>query len=425
MKLSFDAEGQGATLSDGTLQALGRVHQLLHEKAGAGRDFLGWLEYEESFDHDFARTVQSLAIEIKAQADVLVVLGIGGSYLGARAFIEALTDPYGQTGVEILFAGYHLSGRSLASLLSYLEGKRVYLNVISKSGKTLETALAFRVLKDWMKRREPETYHQRIIATTDPTEGALRIQADQAGFRTLPIPKDIGGRYSVFTAVGLLPIAVAGFRLDDVLFGLKQGIIDFGESDPDRNPAYRYAGLRYGFWQEGRTMEIFALSDPRLHYLGEWLKQLFGESEGKEGKGLYPSALHYSTDLHSLGQWLQEGPGGFFETFVGFRESEIFMTVPSETGGADRLGPLEGRSFNEVNRIMLDAAKQAHLEGGVPILSVEMDCLDAGHLAYLMYFFMKACAASGYLLGVNPFDQPGVEAYKRHMRESDSIKKQE
>jgi glucose-6-phosphate isomerase len=375
------------------------------------------LDYAESFKDPFALQIVALGKEIKEMADVLVVLGIGGSYLGSKTLIDGLNPFFKKSKTEIIFAGHQLSGVYLEELLESLEGRSVYVNVISKSGTTLETALAFRFLMNFMRSHYPDTWAERIIATTDPEKGALRTLCDREGIRSLPIPADIGGRYSVFTAVGLLPAAVAGIDITDLLMGLKKGIVDFGQADLKKNLAYQYAATRHMLYKEGKRIELFALHHPALMSLGEWLKQLFGESDGKNGRGLFPAAAMFSTDLHSLGQWIQDGKRNIFETMINIENSEKEVCIPSVDESYDGLDHLVGRPMQEIDRIMMASAMKAHLSGGVPVVSIQMERLDAYHLAYLMYFSMRSCAMSGYLADINPFDQQGVEAYKQNMRE--------
>lgn len=362
--------------------------------------------------------IEKIALEIIERAQVLLVIGVGGSFLGARAVIDACT-PYFRTknGIEVLYAGNNMSGAYLQQLLAYLETKEVYVNVISKSGSTMEPALAFRVVKQCMERRYGEQSKNRIIATTDPEKGLLKQIAEKEGYRQLTIPAEVGGRYSVFTSAGLLPIAAAGIDIQSFLSGAKQAEQDFSNDDITTNAAYQYAFSRFDLYKQGYSVELLASFEPRLNKLHEWWKQLFGESEGKEHKGLYPSTVNYSTDLHAIGQFIQEGSRIMFETLIHFENVEEDIDIPFCSEDLDGLNYLGGRSMNQINATSKDGVALAHEEGGVPVLKIELPKLDAYHVGYLMYFFMKACVISATLLEVNPFDQPGVEAYKRKMIE--------
>lgn len=361
-------------------------------------------------------SIQHVANEIKERADVLVVVGVGGSFLGARAVIDALT-PYFRSlnGVEIVYAGHNMSGAYLKQLLTFLDAKSVYVNVISKSGSTMEPALAFRVLKQYMEERYGAEAGQRIIVTTDAEKGILKQIAQKQGYRQFIVPADVGGRYSVFTAVGLIPMAVAGVDIHDFVRGGKQAEKDFSHPDVNHNAAYQYALARYEMYRRGYHVELLASFEPRLNKLHEWWKQLFGESEGKEHKGLYPSTVNYSTDLHAIGQFIQEGSRIMFETLIHFDCIEEDVCIPYCPKDVDGLNYLAGRSMNDINATSKDGVALAHEEGGVPVIKMQLPTLDAYHVGYLMMFFMKACVMSADLINVNPFDQPGVEAYKQKM----------
>lgn len=362
--------------------------------------------------------VEQVATEIKQNAKTLLVIGVGGSFLGARAVIDACT-PYFRTnnGVEVLYAGNNMSGAYLKQLLTYLDTKEVYVNVISKSGSTMEPALAFRIVKQYMENRYGTESKHRIIVTTDGERGLLKQIADREGYRKFVIPSEVGGRYSVFTPVGLLPIAAVGIDIRAFIDGASQAEIDFSNEQIEQNAAYQYAVARYELYKQGYSVELLASFEPRLNKLHEWWKQLFGESEGKEHKGLYPSTVNYSTDLHAIGQFIQEGSRIMFETLIHFEEVEEDIDIPFCVDDLDRLNYLGGRSMNQINATSKDGVALAHEAGGVPVLKIELPKLDAYHVGYLMYFFMKACVISATLLEVNPFDQPGVEAYKRKMIE--------
>lgn len=364
------------------------------------------------------REINEIASEIKNKANVLLVIGVGGSFLGARAVIDAL-NPYfrSNNGVEIVYAGNNMSGAYLKQLLTYLDTKEVYVNVISKSGSTMEPALAFRVVKEYMENRYGVHAQQRILVTTDAEKGVLKQIAEQEGYRQLVVPADVGGRYSVFTAVGLLPIAVAGFNIQQFVDGAKVAEHDFSNPIIEKNNAYQYALTRYDLYKKGYAVELLASFEPRLNKLHEWWKQLFGESEGKELKGLYPSTVNYSTDLHAIGQFIQDGSRILFETLIHFEQIEEDIYIPTMADNLDGLDYLSGRSMNEINATSKDGVALAHEQGGVHVLKLEIPKLDEYHIGYLMMFFMKACVMSAELLEVNPFDQPGVEAYKQKMVE--------
>ncbi|TSI04290.1 glucose-6-phosphate isomerase [Lysinibacillus sp. BW-2-10] len=360
--------------------------------------------------------IEHVAKEIQASADVLLVIGVGGSFLGARAVIDACTPYFNTNNVEVLYAGNNMSGAYLTQLLTYLESKEVYVNVVSKSGSTMEPALAFRIVKQYMEERYGNESKQRIIITTDGNTGLLKEMADREGYRQFVIPTEVGGRYSVFTSAGLLPIAAAGIDIHSFLRGARQAETDFA-MDELNNPAYQYAFTRFELYREGYVMELLASFEPRLNKLHEWWKQLFGESEGKEHKGLYPSTVNYSTDLHAIGQFIQEGSRIMFETLIHFEEVEADVEIPFTLDDCDGLNYLAGRSMNAINATSKDGVALAHEEGGVPVIKIVLPKLDAYHVGYLMYFFMKACVISATQFGVNPFDQPGVEAYKKKMVE--------
>lgn len=378
----------------------------------------GWvnLPFETA---DLLNSIGSVANEIKANADVLVVIGIGGSFLGARAIQDALTPYFGQhqNGVEVVYVGQNMSGAYIQQLLNSLRFKDVYVNVISKSGTTLEPALAFRVFRQYMEKRYGEQAKDRIIVTTDVEKGLLKQIAQNSGYRQFVIPSNIGGRFSVFTPVGLLPIAAAGVDINHLIEGAKKAAIHLKEEKLEMNEAYRYAVIRHSLYKQGYQIELLASFEPSLARLHEWWKQLFGESEGKEKKGLFPATVTYSTDLHAIGQFIQEGSPILFETFLHFKEISDDYRIPFDNRNEDQLNFLSNLSFNEINATSKEGVAIAHSNGGVPVIQLELQRLDSYHLGYLIYFFMKACVMSAYLLEVNPFDQPGVEAYKNKMLE--------
>lgn len=382
-------------------------------------DLTGWMTYPLEDHESLFVSLEKVTAEIRDVADVLVVVGVGGSFLGARAIVDALT-PYfgkGKNGVEVLFVGQNMSGAYIQGLLSYIADKEVYVNVISKSGGTMEPALAFRVMRAYMEERYGAEAVHRIIVTTDAERGLLKKMADTARYRQFVIPANIGGRYSVLTPVGLLPVAVAGVDIRALMQGAKAAAVELDVSDLSKNHAYKYAVMRHMMYENGYAVEVLASFEPSLNKFHEWWMQLFGESEGKERKGLYPTTVNFSTDLHAIGQFIQDGSRVLFETLLHFHEIEVDFPVPFDARNEDGLNYLSNRTFNEINAISKQGTAMAHAEGDVPVIQLELPRLDAFHLGYLIYFFMKACAMSASLLGVNPFDQPGVEAYKRKMLE--------
>ncbi|NMB45410.1 MAG: glucose-6-phosphate isomerase [Firmicutes bacterium] len=392
------------------------AHRLLHSGKGPGSDYLGWLELPRNYDREEFARIKDTAAEIRANADAFVVIGIGGSYLGARAAIEMLTPPFSDKQVPVYFVGNSLSSSYIADLLVMLETKNVYLNVISKSGTTTEPALSFRIFRDFVEKKYGKADAQkRILATTDRSRGALKQMADVEGYRTFVIPDDIGGRYSVLTAVGLLPMAVAGIDIDDVLGGAEAAVQYYSSPQLKSNPCYQYAAVRNCLHRKGKLIEILVTYEPALHYLAEWWKQLFGESEGKDHKGLFPASVDFTTDLHSLGQYIQDGLRILMETVIHVEHPKADIAIAGDTEDSDGLNYLAGKTVNYVNHKAFEGTLLAHNDGGVPSVVVEVPQLNEFHFGQLVYFFEKACAISGYLLGVNPFDQPGVEAYKRNM----------
>lgn len=395
------------------------AHRALHDGTGAGSDFLGWLDLPQNYDKDeYARLLRA-AERIRGDSQILVVIGIGGSYLGSRAAIEFIHSPMynllKKNTPDIYFAGNSISADALWELLSICDGRDVSVNVISKSGTTTEPALAFRVFRDYLEKRYGrEGAKKRIYVTTDKSRGALKALADAEGYETFTVPDDIGGRYSVLTSVGLLPIAVSGADTGAILSGAAAAMADTASPGP-QNLACRYAALRNILYRKGKTTELLVSYEPHLWCFAEWFKQLYGESEGKQNKGIFPGSLCFSTDLHSLGQYVQEGLRNLFETVLWIKEPRHDVAIEASGDNADGLGFLEGRTVSYVNRRAFEGTTLAHTDGGVPNIVLEIDARDEWHFGYLVYFFEKACAISGYILGVNPFDQPGVEAYKRNM----------
>ena len=395
----------------------------LYEGTGAGNDFLGWLHLPSSITDAHLTDIEQTAERLRA-CQAVVVIGIGGSYLGARAVIEALTDSFDalRTGADrthpvILYAGNQIGEDYLSELCDLLRGRDFGIINISKSGTTTEPAIAFRILRSLLEENVgAAAARERIVAVTDRARGALRTLADREGYKTYVIPDDVGGRYSVLTPVGLLPIAVAGIDIRALVRGAVEMERAVGPDVPfDRNPALRYAAARQTLYREGKKIEILANFHPKLHYVGEWWKQLYGESEGKDHRGLFPAAVDLTTDLHSMGQWIQQGERTIFETVVSIDAPERTLSVPTDADNLDGLNYLAGRRVDEINKMAELGTRLAHASGGVPNIRVSIPRLTADHLGGLLYFFEAACGISGYLSGVNPFDQPGVEAYKSNM----------
>ena len=402
---------------------INQAHTNLHNKTGLGNNYLGWLDYPTSYDKIEFDKMKTCADHIQKTSDILLVIGIGGSYLGARAAIELLTHSFqneltkGRRKVpKILFVGHHMSSTYMTDLFDVLHDQEFSINVISKSGTTTEPAIAFRIFKKLLinKYGEKEA-RKRIFVTTDKHSGALKQLANKEQYETFVIPKDIGGRYSVLTAVGLLPIAVSGIPIDEMMQGAKLAMDELSSSQLENNPSYQYAALRTLLYKQGKLIELLVSYEPHFHYFQEWWKQLFGESEGKNGKGIFPAAASFSTDLHSLGQYIQDGERHLFQTILHVNKPRQDVMIEKEEQDIDGLNYLAGKTVNEVNQKAFEGALLAHTDGGVPCAVVEMDKIDAFTFGYLVYFFEKACAISGYLLEVNPFDQPGVEAYKQNM----------
>jgi len=402
---------------------ISKNHQALLEKTGAGNNFLGWLTLPSDIDDALLRDIDSTAVRIRELADVFVVVGIGGSYLGARAIIEALKHNFNQLlqtkGAKnpiILYAGQNLSEDYLADLFDVLDRYDYAINVISKSGTTTEPAVAFRILKNHIEKKYGNGARERIIVTTDSSKGALRKMANDLGYKSYIVPDDIGGRYSVLTPVGLLPIAVGGFDIKALVNGAKKMQLQLAETtDIERNPAALYAASRNALYMQGKFIEIMVNYQPNLSFFAEWWKQLYGESEGKEGKGIFPASVINTTDLHSMGQYIQDGERKIFETVLSVGKSKRKLLIPAEKEDLDQLNYIAGKNIHYVNQMAERGTTLAHLDGGVPCIEISIDKVDEYHLGGLIYFFEFACALSGYTLGVNPFDQPGVEAYKRNM----------
>lgn len=424
MTIKFDYSN--ASVKDHEIQGfeplIGVAHDMLHEKTGLGNDFLGWVTLPNDYDKEEFARIQKAAEKIREKAEILVVIGIGGSYLGAKAALEALNHSFynmqgeERRGPQIVFAGNNISGTYLKDLLSIIEGKDFCINVISKSGTTTEPAIAFRVLKEYLENKYgKEEAKERIFATTDKARGALRQLADSEGYETFIIPDDVGGRFSILTPVGLLPIAVSGVDIAEMMAGALEGFEEYNNKNVSENACYQYVAVRNALYNKGKTTEILVDYEPSLSYVAEWWKQLFGESEGKDGKGIFPASVHFSTDLHSMGQYIQDGRRDIFETVVNVEKPLKDVEIKEDEKNLDGLNYLSGETFNFVNSKAFEGTLLAHIDGGVPNLIINLETMDAKTFGKLIYFFEKACGVSGYLLGVNPFDQPGVEAYKKNM----------
>ena len=392
--------------------------RVLREGTGSGNDFLGWRDLPKDFDKEEYERIKAAAKRVRENSDIFIVIGIGGSYLGARAVLELLLGEQHNELCKprVYFAGNSISAADLSDLLEICETGEVSVNVISKSGTTTEPAVAFRTLRDYLIRRYGEKEAaKRIIATTDRARGTLKKLSDEQGYETFVVPDDVGGRFSVLTAVGLLPLAVAGIDTDALLKGAADYRAAIDLDDTLNNPSNLYAAVRNILYRKGKNVEVLSCFEPRFRMMGEWYKQLFGESEGKEQKGIYPSSALFTTDLHSMGQYIQDGSRFLFETLVSFLNTGSGLAVNNEAVDFDGLNYLAGRTLEDINQVASDATLRAHVEGGVPCSIIEVERMNAYDLGELIYFFERACAVSGYVLGVNPFNQPGVETYKRNM----------
>ncbi len=391
----------------------------LEKGTGAGNDFLGWMHLPSATPESLVADIEKTAATLRNDCEYVVAIGIGGSYLGAKAVIEARSDSFAAykpaSGARVIFAGQNIGEDYTHELVSLLKGKKFGIIVISKSGTTTEPAIAFRILKEMLEAQEGKEFASKhIVAVTDAKRGALRSLATEEGYATYVIEDNVGGRFSVLTPVGLLPIAVAGFDIRSLLDGAKAMEAATAAAD-DSNPAYLYAKTRNALYAEGKKTEILVNYNPKLHYLGEWWKQLYGESEGKEHKGIFPAAVDNSTDLHSMGQWIQEGERTIFETVISVSEQQHEMVIPSDAANLDGLNYIAGKRIDEVNKMAELGTVIAHVDGGVPNIHITLGSLTERCLGEIIYFFEKACGISGYILGVNPFNQPGVEAYKKNM----------
>ncbi|WP_338452305.1 glucose-6-phosphate isomerase [Niallia oryzisoli] len=423
MTLSFDYTNVKPFMNQsevGNLAPFVQVaHDMLHNKKGPGSDYLGWVTLPFDYDKEEFSRIKQAAERIRKSSDALIVIGIGGSYLGARAAIDALSHTfYNQMSnqTQIYFAGHNISSTYVSHLIELLEGKDISINVISKSGTTTEPAIAFRIFRDYLEKKYgKEEAKKRIYITTDKEKGALKQLANEEGYETFVIPDDVGGRYSVLSAVGLLPIASAGLDIDQMMAGAAAAADKYNNPDLATNESYQYAAIRNVLYRKGKSIELLVNYEPALHYVSEWWKQLYGESEGKDNKGLFPASVDFSTDLHSMGQYVQEGRRDLIETVIQVAKPKVELTIQPNAANLDGLNFLAGKTMDEVNKNAFQGTVLAHVDGGVPNMVVELDQLNEYTFGEMVYFFEKACGISGHLMGINPFDQPGVEAYKKNM----------
>ncbi len=424
MSLSLNEQYLNGFISSSEVNKIAHITEaafsLVKNKSGAGSDFLGWFDFPENYDKEEFTRIKVAAEKIKKSCDVFVVIGIGGSYLGTRAAIEFVKSPFynnlAKDTPQIYFAGKSISPSELSDILTLCENKDVCINVISKSGTTTEPAVTFRIFRDLLEKKYGEEgARERIFVTTDKARGKLKEFSTEKGYETFVVPDNIGGRYSVLAAVGLLPIAVAGIDIDSMMKGAQDAKVRFSDPSIETNDCLRYAAIRNILYNRGKTIELLVAYEPAVQMFCEWWKQLYGESEGKDGKGLYPSSVIFSTDLHSLGQYVQEGLRTMFETVIDFKKSNDTVLIPNDENNIDGLNFLSGKDLHDVNRMAMTGTLFAHCDGGVPNVVLEVEDRSEYSFGYLVYFFELACAISGYMLGVNPFDQPGVEAYKKNM----------
>ncbi|HCX03128.1 MAG TPA: glucose-6-phosphate isomerase [Clostridiales bacterium] len=399
-----------------------QCHNMLHKGTGEGSEYVGWVDLPNNYDKKEFERIKRAGEKIRKDSDVLLVAGIGGSYLGARAAIEMLSHTFynelpkeKRKGPKIYYIGHNISSTYISELLETIKNEEVSVNVVSKSGTTTETALAFRILREFMEDKYGEKAGERIYATTDKSKGALKTLADNEGYESFVIPDDVGGRYSVLTPVGLLPIAAAGINIDEMMEGALDAFNDLSNVHLEDNEAYKYAVVRNLLYNKDKNIEIMVNYEPNLFYLGEWFKQLFGESEGKDGKGIFPASLNFTTDLHSMGQYIQDGRKNIFETVLNVGKSKKDIKVKEDKDNLDGLNYLSGRTLDYINKKAMEGTIKAHVDGRVPNLMINIPELNPYYAGYLFYFLEKSCGLSGYLLGVNPFNQPGVEAYKKNM----------
>lgn len=393
-----------------------RINKMIMDKSGLGNDFLGWVDWPRDYDKEELEKIKKDAQYVRDHFDILVVCGIGGSYLGARCALEALNGLKSDDKLEIIFMGQTFSPNYVAQVMDYLKGKNFAINVISKSGTTTETSISFRLLKELLESQVgKEKARKAIYATTDKEKGALKTLCNNEGYATYVLPGNIGGRYSVFTAVGTFPLACAGVDVDALIKGAYEARKEIEAAPLKDNKCYQYAVMRDYMYRHNKPVEMYVTYEPQMSQISEWLKQLFGESEGKEHKALFPSSATFSTDLHSLGQYIQDGTPLLFETIINVMEPRLDVKIPHDKDDLDGLNYLEGKSLAYVNQKAFEGTLKAHEDGGVPCNVIYLDKLDAYNLGYLFYFFMRACAMSAYLLDINPFNQPGVEVYKKNM----------
>lgn len=399
------------------------IHESLHEKANNEEEFLGWLNLPSNYDKEEFKRIQKCAEKIKMDSEILLVIGIGGSYLGARAVIESLTHTFQnylqkekRKVPQILYVGNNISGTYLEDLIDFIADKDVSVNVISKSGTTTEPAIAFRIFREFLENKYGvQEARKRIYVTTDSKKGALKKLSEEEEYETFVIPNNIGGRYSVLTPVGLLPIAVAGLDIDRLMQGAKFAQEKYSDKNLKYNDCYKYAVLRNILYKNEKNIEILVTYEPRMHFFIEWWKQLYAESEGKQGKGIYPTGAEFTTDLHSIGQYIQEGRRNLFETVLNIEKTKSEITINLDEDNLDGLNYITGKTLNYVNEKAMEGTIKAHTEGGVPNIVINIEKLNEEAIGHLIYFFELACAVSGKLLGINPFDQPGVEKYKTNM----------
>ena len=398
-------------------EKVNELHKVIFERTGAGNDYMGWVNWAETYDKAEFERILEVAEKVKDKAEVLLVCGIGGSYLGARAAIEMIQGLYSGNKTEVIFVGNTFSSTYIAQVLKHIEDKSVVMNVISKSGTTTETALAFRVLREFMEKKYgKEECKERIIATTDKARGTLKALADKEGYETFVIPDDIGGRYSVITPVGLVPLAIMGVDIKKIMAGLYDAYKELNTADLSKNPAYQYAVCRRILQNQGYAVEMFVAYEPQLAMLAEWWKQLLGESEGKDGKGILPDSANFSTDLHSLGQFIQEGKKVLFETILEVENPTEDLLIPNDAEDSDQMNYLAGKSYDWVNKMACLGTIEAHeVTGGVPNLIISIPDMKEYSFGYLCYFFFIATAMTCYMIDINPFNQPGVEIYKKNM----------
>ena len=420
--IKFENRNVGGTVSKDAINALqskaAEAVEKLEQGTGAGNDFLGWLHLPTSLDEALIADIEKTAALLRADCEYVVAIGIGGSYLGAKAVIEALSDSFAAlkpaNGPRVLFAGQNIGEDYMSELISLLDGKKFGIIVISKSGTTTEPAIAFRLLKEMLEKQEGKAFASKhIVAVTDKARGALRSLADTEGYTSYVIEDNVGGRFSVLTPVGLLPIAVAGFDIRALIDGARA--MELATVSPDDNIAVEYAKTRNALYAAGKKIEILVNYNPKLHFLAEWRKQLYGESEGKDHKGIFPASVDNSTDLHSMGQWIQDGERTIFETVISVARQQHEVKIPADADNLDGLNYIAGKRIDQVNKMAELGTVIAHIDGGVPNIHITLPELSEYYLGEIIYFFEKACGISGYILDVNPFNQPGVEAYKKNM----------